>query len=87
MSVEHNGKYGCVLGRVRAVSNKTGKVNRDIKCYAKFAFCHKKSAWVEETHAVSYQTMQRVNQAWDWGTNDQYHMYRCLFAKIVGETL
>eukprot|EP00973_Karenia_brevis_P050985 7080094-Karenia_brevis.AAC.1 len=62
MSIEHDGKYGCVVGRVRAVSKNTGKVSHDIKCYAKFAFRHQKGAWVEEKHAVTYQTMERVGQ-------------------------
>eukprot|EP00973_Karenia_brevis_P054034 7505620-Karenia_brevis.AAC.1 len=61
-SVPHNGKYGCVVGRVKAVDKVTGKTNHDIKCYAKYAFCHARNAWTLETNATSYHTMKRTGQ-------------------------
>eukprot|EP00973_Karenia_brevis_P075869 10540975-Karenia_brevis.AAC.1 len=41
-NIEHNGKYGRVIGRVKAVST-NGKVNHDIVRYEKLAFCYKKN--------------------------------------------
>eukprot|EP00973_Karenia_brevis_P047555 6599661-Karenia_brevis.AAC.1 len=44
-SVQHDGKYGCVVGRVRANNKITGKINHDVRCYAKFDFCYARMAW------------------------------------------
>eukprot|EP00973_Karenia_brevis_P052988 7365414-Karenia_brevis.AAC.1 len=65
VSVPHDGKYGCVVGRVRANNKITGKINHDVRCYAKYEFCHARMAWVTAHHATSYNTMWRTGQVCD----------------------